>query len=86
MTRTPQPFVVTFEHAKRSFKCVRQDWSDDPEAAIRTAQWIVTIAGRPVWSFDSDAGDTTESVRAQVERWWDGEMANKAAVELPLEP
>ena len=86
MTRTPQPFVVSFEHAKRSFKCVRLDWSDDPEASTRTAQWIVTIAGRPVWSFDSDAGDTAESVRGQVERWWDSEMAKKAGAQLPAEP
>jgi hypothetical protein len=84
MTRTPQPFVVTFEHAKRSFKCVRLDWSDNPGATTRTAQWIVTIAGRPVWSFDSAAGDTKESVQAQVERWWDTETAGKQGSQRPL--
>jgi hypothetical protein len=71
----PQPFVVMFEHAKRSFKCVRLDWSGDPEKAATNAQWIVTIAGRPVWSFDSDAGDTKASVQATVEHWWDAQRS-----------
>jgi hypothetical protein len=86
MTRTPQPFVVTFEHAKRSFKCVRLDWSDNPEVAATTAQWIVTIAGRPVWSFDSGPADTRESVQAQVERWWDADMASKQGKPSPPVP
>jgi hypothetical protein len=76
---------VTFEHAKRSFKCIRLDWSDNPAAATAT-QWIVTIAGRPVWSFDAATADTRESVQAAVERWWDAEMAGRPGTQSPLGP
>jgi hypothetical protein len=77
MSSSPQPFVVMFEHAKRSFKCVRLDWSDAPDAARATTQWIVTIAGRPVWSFDSSPADTKETVQAQVRQWWDSDQARR---------
>lgn len=66
---TPPVFLVTFEHAQRSFKCVLLDW-DSPDG--RSAkQWVVTVAGRPVWSFEARANDTRESVRNEVEMWWD---------------
>ena len=77
MSSNPQPFVVMFEHAKRSFKCVRLDWSDAPGAEHATPQWIVTIAGRPVWSFDSGPRDTKESVQAAVQQWWDSDQARR---------
>ena len=66
-------FVVALEYARRSFKCVLVDWpaSDGHE----TKQWIVTEAGRAVWSFPAGAGDTRETVQAQVERWWDSQNA-----------
>jgi hypothetical protein len=66
----PNPvFVVAFEYARRSFKCVLVDWpaSDGHD----TKQWIVTEAGRAVWSFEAGTSDTRERVRAEVERWWD---------------
>jgi hypothetical protein len=66
-------FVVALEYARRSFKCVLVDWpaSDGHE----TKQWIVTEAGRAVWSFPAGASDTRESVRREVERWWDARRA-----------
>jgi hypothetical protein len=64
-------FVVAFEYARRSFKCVLVDWpaSDGHE----TKQWIVTVLGRAVWSFEATESDTRASVQAQVERWWDSQ-------------
>ena len=64
-------FVVGLEYARRSFKCVLVDWpaSDGHE----TKQWIVTEAGRAVWSFPAGAADTRESVQAEVEQWWDSQ-------------
>jgi hypothetical protein len=70
----PNPvFVVAFEYARRSFKCVLVDWpaSDGHE----TKQWIVTVAGRAVWSFEAGAADTRESVQGEVERWWDSQSS-----------
>ena len=66
---TPPVFLVTFEYAKRSFKCVLLDW--DASAGRSAKQWVVTVAGRPVWSFEAGADDTRESVRKAVELWWD---------------
>jgi hypothetical protein len=66
---TPPIFLVTFEYAKRSFKCVLLDW--DAPTGRSAKQWVVTVAGRPVWSFEARAGDTRESVRKEVELWWD---------------
>ena len=65
---TPPIFLVTFEYAKRSFKCVLLDW-DSPNG--RSKQWVVTVAGRPVWSFEATDTDTRASVQTEVERWWD---------------
>jgi hypothetical protein len=66
---TPPVFVVSFEYAQRSFKCVLLDWDTPP--ARRAKQWVVTVAGRPVWSFEAKPNDTQESVRKEVEMWWD---------------
>jgi hypothetical protein len=66
---TPPIFVVTFEYAKRSFKCVLLDW--DAPTGRSAKQWVVTVTGRPVWSFEASADDTRESVRKEVELWWD---------------
>lgn len=66
---TRQLFVVAFEYARRSFKCVLIDW-EAPDGRNAT-QWVVTVAGRPVWSFEASDLDTRESVQEQVERWWD---------------
>lgn len=68
MSTTPI-FLVTFEHAQRSFKCVLLDW-DSPDGR-RAKQWVVTVAGRPVWAFEASPSDTRESVRNEVEMWWD---------------
>ena len=65
----PPVFVVAFEHAKRSFKCVLLDWDALPGRTAK--QWVVTVAGRPVWSFEAGPNDTRESVRKEVEMWWD---------------
>jgi hypothetical protein len=70
---TQPVFLVTFEHAKRSFKCVLLDW-DGPDR--RSAQqWVVTMAGRPVWSFPAGESDSRTSVRNEVIKWWDGRQA-----------
>jgi hypothetical protein len=62
-------FVVSFVHAQRSFTCVLLDW-DAPDG--RSAkQWVVTVAGRPIWSFEAGKRDTQESVQQEVRRWWD---------------
>ena len=66
---TPPIFLVTFEYARRSFKCVLLDW-DAPDGR-RAKQWVVTVAGRPVWSFEATETDTRASVQQEVERWWD---------------
>jgi hypothetical protein len=66
---TPPVFLVTFEYAQRSFKCVLLDWDSPPSRSAK--QWVVTVAGRPVWSFEAGANDTRESVRKEVEMWWD---------------
>jgi hypothetical protein len=65
---TAPVFLVTFEHAQRSFKCVLLDW-DAPDGR-QAKQWVVTVAGRPVWSFEASETDTHASVREEVERWW----------------
>lgn len=62
-------FLVTFEHAQRSFKCVLLDW-EAPDAR-QAKQWVVTVAGRPVWSFEAGVADTRQSVQDEVTRWWD---------------
>ena len=62
-------FLVTFEHAQHSFKCVLLDW-DAPDDR-KAKQWVVTVAGRPVWSFEAKATDTRDSVQGEVKRWWD---------------
>ena len=66
---TPPVFLVSFEYAKRSVKCVLLDWA--APAGRSAKQWVVTVAGRPVWSFEAGADDTRESVRKEVELWWD---------------
>jgi hypothetical protein len=66
---TTPVFLVTFEYAKRSFKCMLLDW--DAPHGRSAKQWVVTVAGRPVWSFEAGANDTRESVRKEVELWWD---------------
>lgn len=65
---TAPVFLVSFEHAQRSFKCVLLDW--DAPGGRKAKQWVVTVAGRPVWSFEASASDTHASVRKEVERWW----------------
>jgi hypothetical protein len=68
---TPPVFVVTFEHARRSFKCMLVDW-EGPES--RSAkQWVVTVTGRPVWSFPAGESDTRARVQDEVTRWWDAQ-------------
>jgi hypothetical protein len=37
----------------------------------RAEQWVVTVAGRPVWSFVANESDTRGSVQSEVMRWWD---------------
>jgi hypothetical protein len=64
-------FLVTFEHAQRSFKCVLIDW-EAPDGR-NAKQWVVTVAGRPVWSFEAGESDTRESVQAEVVGWWDAQ-------------
>jgi hypothetical protein len=71
MPTAPQFFVVTFEHAQRAFKCIRLDWAESAGDAAAANQWIVTIAGRPVYSFAVSEEDTKESVRTTVISWWD---------------
>lgn len=71
---SPNFFVVAFEHAHRAFKCVRLDGSEGADVPAAGAQWIVTMEGRTVWSFDAREGDTRESVQREVERWWDASM------------
>ena len=66
---TPPVFLVTFEYGKRSFKCVLLDW-DAPDGR-KAKQWVVTVAGRPVWSFEATSKDTRRSVQREVEMWWD---------------
>jgi hypothetical protein len=70
MPPVPPFFVVSFEHSRRAFKCVRLEWSPSPAEAVR-AQWIVTIAGRPVWSFDATGEDSPDGVQRAVVQWWD---------------
>jgi hypothetical protein len=67
---TPDFFIVTFEHAHRSFTCVRLDGeerADQPGAA----HWIVTMAGRLVWSLAAKPDETRASVQQEVVTWWD---------------
>jgi hypothetical protein len=64
-------FAVAFEYARRSFKCVLVDWPA-PDGHS-TKQWVVTVAGRAVWSFEAGTSDTRESVQREVERWWDSQ-------------
>jgi hypothetical protein len=64
-------FLVTFEHAQRSFKCVLLDW--EAPNGRNAKQWVVTMAGRPVWSFEAGPSDTHESVQAEVRGWWDSQ-------------
>jgi hypothetical protein len=66
---TAPVFVVAFEYARRSFQCVLIDWAAPDGRSAR--QWVITVAGRPIWSFEAGPSDTRESVRAEVERWWD---------------
>jgi hypothetical protein len=75
-TAAPAPsanpvFVVALEYARRSFKCVLVDWPA-PDGH-ETKQWIVTEAGRAVWSFEAGKSDSRENVQAEVERWWDSQ-------------
>lgn len=67
----PHVFVVAFEYAHRPFRCVRLEGSSGSDQAAAAAQWIVTLEGRTVWSFDAREGETRESVQRDVERWWD---------------
>ena len=69
ITMTPPVFLVTFEYAKRSFKCVLLDWAAPENRSAK--QWVVTVAGRPVWSFEASEVDTRASVQKEVEAWWD---------------
>ena len=71
----PQVFVVAFEHAHRAFKCVRLDGSATAETPSAAAQWIVTMEGRTVWSFEAREGETRETVQDRVARWWDAHLA-----------
>lgn len=68
---SPNVFVVVFEHAHRAFKCVRLEGSDSAQVPEEAAQWIVTLEGRTVWSFEAGEADTRERVQREVERWWD---------------
>jgi hypothetical protein len=67
----PALFVVNFEYAQHSFKCVRLELTGARGDAPHAEQWVVTEAGRPVWSFVASQGDTRASVQAEVQRWWD---------------
>ncbi len=62
-------FLLTFEYARRSFKCLLLDW-ESPDGR-RSKQWVVTVAGRPMWSFEARESDTRASVQAEVAMWWD---------------
>lgn len=82
MSKKPKPvtessplFVVAFEHARRSFKCVLVDWPASDGGGQSTKQWVATVAGRAVWSFEAGPADTKESVQAEVERWWDSQSS-----------
>jgi hypothetical protein len=66
----PNTFVVAFTHGHRSFTCVRLE-AEGCGAGAMASQWIVTIEGRTIWSFDAGGGDTREQVQRAVERWWD---------------
>lgn len=66
----PTVFLVAFEHAHRSFKCMRLEVGEG-EPSVATPQWVVTMAGRPVWSFEAKVDDTRDAVEAEVVKWWD---------------
>lgn len=68
---SPTIFVVEFEHAHRAFRCIRLDGSPEADAASPGAHWIVTLAGRTVWSMDAREEDTREGVERAVVDWWD---------------
>jgi hypothetical protein len=68
---SPSIFVVEFEHAHRAYRCIRLEGSVEGESPSAVAHWIVTTAGRTVWSFNATAGDTRESVQRAVEDWLD---------------
>ena len=68
---SPNVFVVSFEHAHRAFRCIRLEGPAGAETPTSGVQWIVTLEGRTVWSFDAHEGDTRESVQREVEEWWD---------------
>jgi hypothetical protein len=65
------PFVVAVPYAKRAFKCVRVALTASESSPPHAEQWVVTEAGRTVWSFPARADDSHASVQAEVERWWD---------------
>jgi hypothetical protein len=71
----PKLFVVSFEHAQRSFKCVRIELTTADDAP-HAEQWVVTVAGRPVWSFMASESDTRASVQSEVMRWWNQSVSN----------
>lgn len=66
---SPSIFVVEFEHGHRAFRCIRLEGSVEGEPASAVPHWIVTTAGRTVWSFDATPDDTRESVQRAVEDW-----------------
>lgn len=68
---SPDIFVVGFEHAHRAFKCIRLDGRTGGATPAERAQWLVTMEGRTVWSFDASDTDTRESIQRNVEQWWD---------------
>jgi hypothetical protein len=67
----PTIFVVEFEHAHRAFRCILVEGAPEGEAPATVAHWIVTLAGRTVWSMDAREDDTRERVQREVEAWWD---------------
>lgn len=80
----PPLFLVAFEHAHRSFKCMRLEAGE--EASVTTPQWVVTMAGRPVWSFEARNDDTRDAVEAEVVKWWDAANRDTAIRGMATRP
>lgn len=78
-------FLVAFEHAHRSFKCMRLE-AGEGDASFASPHWVVTMAGRPVWSFAASSTDTRDGVEAEVVKWWDAanrDTANRGMATRP---
>ena len=81
---TPAIFVVEFEHAHRAFRCIRLEGAPEGDVPAAAAHWIVTLAGRTVWSMDAQEDDTRERVQQEVEAWWDRANADSRSAGSPV--